>query len=94
MAQQAALHAYVHGTVQGVGFRDFVLHHARSLNLTGYVRNVREDRSVEVWAEGDPEALDGLEQHLRKGPLAAAVRSVDITAPVPTGRYSAFEITI
>jgi acylphosphatase len=85
MAEHSAFHAYVHGTVQGVGFRDFVLHHARALGLTGYVRNVRKDRSVEVWAEGDPETLERLERQLRKGPLAAVVRSVDMTTPAPTG---------
>ena len=40
MSQQACLHAVVHGLVQGVNFRYFVMHRAVELGLTGYVRNV------------------------------------------------------
>ena len=36
-----ALRAIVRGRVQGVGFRDYVETRARSLGLTGYVRNLK-----------------------------------------------------
>jgi hypothetical protein len=45
------LHAVVHGRVQGVGFRYFVMREARALGLSGWVRN-QADGSVEVEAEG------------------------------------------
>ena len=93
MEEQAALHAFVHGVVQGVGFRDFVYGRALELDLTGYVRNVSQDRSVEVWAEGDRPALERLEQHLHRGPPASRVRTVNTTHPSPTGLYATFEIT-
>jgi acylphosphatase len=62
-----SLHAIVHGRVQGVGFRYFVLSHARSLRLVGTVRNLA-DGSVEVYAEGERAALAHLERDLRRGP--------------------------
>jgi acylphosphatase len=45
------LHAFVHGRVQGVGYRATTMDEARRLNLAGWVRN-RIDGSVEVLAEG------------------------------------------
>ena len=38
----------VRGTVQGVGFRPFVYRLARSLNLTGWVRNGPDGVAIEV----------------------------------------------
>ena len=53
------LHAIVSGDVQGVGFRAHTSHIARSLGITGWVRN-REDGSVEVVAEGAKTVLQEL----------------------------------
>lgn len=88
-----ALRATVTGTVQGVGYRDFVLHKARPLSLTGYVRNLPDGRSVEVVAEGDRADLDRLVEQLKKGPSAAHVQNVDCAWSPATGRYTSFEIT-
>ncbi len=52
------LHVIVEGTVQGVGFRAFVIDQARKLAVTGWVRN-RWDNSVEVCAEGERSILEG-----------------------------------
>jgi len=59
-----------------VGFRWFVLRHARRLGLTGYVRNLADGR-VEVAASGALEALARLELELRRGPDGAVVDGVD-----------------
>jgi acylphosphatase len=67
--------ALVHGRVQGVGFRYFVLESARSLGLAGAVHNCT-DGSVRVEAEGPREHLDRLLVLLREGPPAARVTSV------------------
>jgi len=61
------LHGFVHGDVQGVGFRDNVQRRARELGLQGSVRN-RRDGAVEVVAEGSREALDRLRQGLEEAP--------------------------
>jgi acylphosphatase len=69
------LEATVTGLVQGVGFRWFVRDRATVLGLTGWVRN-RADGSLEVLAEGSPQALEAFEEALRDGPPGAVVRSV------------------
>ncbi len=53
------LHAIVSGDVQGVGFRAHTSRIARSLGITGWVRN-REDGSVEVVAEGAENCSSGI----------------------------------
>ena len=74
--KQKRLEAIVYGQVQGVGFRFYARQIARRLNLQGYVRN-RQDRSVEVVAEGEKHALDQLLVSLKQGPSAATVERVD-----------------
>lgn len=66
----------VHGRVQGVGFRWFVMRAANRLRIAGYVRNL-PDGDVEVCASGAPEALESLERDLASGPPGARVERVD-----------------
>jgi acylphosphatase len=87
----AALHAVVHGRVQGVGFRIFVQRRAQELGLTGTVRNLDGGTSVEVVAEGPRAALDSLLTQLHAGPTLAQVEDVDVERPSPTGAYSSFD---
>lgn len=68
---------HVHGLVQGVGFRYFVLRRARGLGLSGYVRNMAG--AVEVVASGPVERLDQLEAALRTGPPMAHVTNVEMS---------------
>lgn len=65
----------VSGLVQGVGYRYFVYRQAVHLGLRGFVRN-QPDGSVEVVAEGTPDALRELEDLLRRGPTHAQVTRV------------------
>ena len=51
--------AWVHGVVQGVGFRYSTQREAIELGLTGYARNM-DDGSVEVVACGEAEQVDKL----------------------------------
>lgn len=69
------------GRVQGVGFRWFVLSHAQSLGVRGWVANTW-DGSVEVVGLASPETLDEFARVLAKGPPAARVTGVT-TADVP-----------
>jgi acylphosphatase len=85
------LHAHIDGTVQGVGFRAFVLQHAQTLNLTGWVRNTYSGE-VEVLAEGSRPALEALLDKLRSGPRMAFVREVRKTWEPATGEYSSFNM--
>jgi acylphosphatase len=71
-----ALRFLVHGRVQGVGFRWFVLREAERRGLRGYVRNLR-DGSVEVIAAGKEQALEELGRLLERGPGQARVERVE-----------------
>ena len=70
-----ACHLRIEGRVQGVGFRDACVRQARALGLGGWVRN-RRDGSVEVWAEGPPQAVAELQVWLHRGPTMARVDRV------------------
>jgi acylphosphatase len=71
----STLRATVHGRVQGVGFRIYVLIEARRLGLRGSVQN-RPDGSVYVVAQGPRPALERLLSALRSGPPGARVERV------------------
>ena len=75
--------ATARGRVQMVGYRAFVLQHARGLGLRGEVRNL-PDGSVECLMEGPREAVDRLVELMREGPFHADVRAVDVQ-PEPAG---------
>jgi len=86
------LHLEIHGKVQGVGFRYFVLRRARDLRLNGRVSN-RADGAVVVDAEGDPVGLRNLVELAGRGPSSASVvRVVEEWSEGPP-RYTRFEIT-
>lgn len=85
------VHAVVHGEVQGVGFRWFVLERARSLQLAGWVRN-RLDGAVECVAQGPQDDLERLVAEMRRGPIAALVERVDERWGAPEPRLPSFEI--
>lgn len=86
-----AIHCFVRGEVQGVGYRYSAAREARALGVVGWVRNL-EDGSVEVWAEGWEEDLKVFEDWLWKGPSSAVVRGVDASWATPTGRYESFGV--
>lgn len=62
--------AFVHGHVQGVGFRWWTRSRALELGLTGHARNLRDGR-VEVVAEGEQELVDKLLSLLDEEPSTA-----------------------
>lgn len=69
------VHLIVSGSVHGVGFRYNTRRKARLANITGYARNLPEG-SVEIEAQGTPEALEGLIHWAHHGPPDAKVDSV------------------
>ena len=81
--------ARIHGKVQGVFFRASTERHARSLGLTGWVRN-RADGTVELEAEGSRTACEALVEYCRQGPPAARVDSVQLEWIDPTGSEQDF----
>ncbi len=91
MIKPVALHAIVHGRVQGVYFRTFVARRGAELGLAGYARNL-PDGTVEVRAEGETGHLQKLLDHLRIGPPAARVEKVDTDWSRNTEGYTTFRI--
>ncbi len=75
----SATRLIVHGRVQGVGYRDWVVDQARALGLAGWVRN-RSDGSVEILAAGEPELVGRLSEICRSGPPAARVTEITVQA--------------
>jgi acylphosphatase len=86
------LHAVIHGDVQGVGFRYFVMREARSLGLRGWVRN-RDDGSVELVAEGEKADLERLLEAARRGPSQARVSDVRANWSAAGGDLKPFDLT-
>ncbi|MBI2872304.1 MAG: acylphosphatase [Chloroflexi bacterium] len=87
-----ALRARVTGLVQGVSFRDFVRGHATRLGLVGYVRNLPDGTTVEVYAEGQEAHLRGLIDLLWRGPDRARVTDVAVEWLAPQGQHRTFQI--
>jgi acylphosphatase len=83
------LFARIYGRVQGVGFRYFARELGRSMNLSGYVRNL-PGGEVEVVAEGNEGLLAKYLGALRVGPTRAHVEKVDATWGEPTGEFYGF----
>ncbi|MDA0988419.1 MAG: acylphosphatase [Chloroflexi bacterium] len=92
MGNEARLLAVVHGRVQGVSFRYFVLGNAQGLGLKGRVRNLPGGSSVEVVAEGERAGLEGLLGRLNQGPPAADVQAVDVSWAEASGEYADFRV--
>jgi acylphosphatase len=83
----------VRGRVQGVGFRWFVIRHARELAVRGTVRN-RADGTVDAVLQAeDPRALEAMIDRLRQGPRSARVEAVDVERVETTERFTDFEVT-
>ena len=79
------------GSVQGVGFRWYVLQAARALGVTGEVRN-RTDGAVVVEAEGAREAIEKLLETAREGPVMAMVTQVDVSWSEGVAQFREFRI--
>ncbi|MCD6463390.1 MAG: acylphosphatase [Thermotogae bacterium] len=85
-----ALRIVVHGYVQGVGFRSFARHHARALNIKGYVKNM-PDGTVLIVAEGDEKNLNLFLERVSRGPFMARVDRVE-TEEIPPMGFGGFTI--
>lgn len=87
----SAIHVYISGYVQGVGYRWFARQQAMTLGLTGYARNLA-DRRVEVVAQGPRIALERFVEALRRGPEGASVDDVQVRWVPAESAFDGFAI--
>ncbi|WP_405491553.1 acylphosphatase [Nocardia sp. NBC_00511] len=90
MAEPVRLSGWVHGTVQGVGFRWWTRSRALELGLTGYARNHRDGR-VHVVAEGPRDRCETLLDLLRSGNTPGRVTLVVEDWSTAQGGMTGFE---
>jgi acylphosphatase len=81
----------IRGTVQGVGFRYFILQKAQESRLKGYTQNL-PNGELEVIVEGEKMFIEDFEKTLQKGPSKAKVKEVAATWSESQGRFRTFEI--
>jgi len=86
-----AVRARIEGRVQGVFFRVSTRQVARSLGLTGWVRNL-SDGAVEVFLQGAPDAVERALDWCREGPPGARVDRVGVRPADPDKRWTDFSI--
>lgn len=89
-SEQEARYAIVEGRVQGVGFRYWTVQIARTLGITGWVRN-RPDYSVEIHAEGETASLAAFFTAIQHDLPRARVYRCSITT-VPYEGFPFFEV--
>jgi len=85
------VHLIISGDVQGVGFRSWIAHNVKHTPLTGWVTN-REDKAVEVVAQGNDNDLNLLVSLCQKGPDVAWIKHVDITWGTVSEEFDGFRV--
>jgi acylphosphatase len=76
----------VRGRVQGVGFRDRVAEIAEEYRVSGTVRNLRRDASLEIDVEGEQSEVDRfLDDVFAHPPTFARVDGLDREPAQPRG---------
>lgn len=85
------VYLFIEGKVQGVFFRQTLRNLARSLSLTGWVRNMPDGR-IEAVAEGEKEKIEELVSWCHSGPPLAEVSRVQARFEPYLGGYRDYEI--
>ena len=89
---RARLHLIVSGRVQGVFFRRAAMDEARSLGLSGWVRNLPSGQEVEIVAEGSRRNLQILWAWAQTGPPGARVQDVSEEWSDYRGEFTSFRV--
>ena len=85
------VHVFISGRVQGVFFRSETRYEARKHGVTGWVRNLPDDR-VEAVFEGEQENVEKLLEFCGRGPPGAKVTSSHVNWETYSGQFRDFEI--
>ena len=84
------MHVLIEGRVQGVFYRKWMQSEARTLGVSGWVRNCADGR-VEAVVAGEREAVEALLERCHDGPPAANVESV-LVSPTRAPDGEGFEV--
>ena len=84
-------HVFVFGFVQGVGYRQAVKKKARSLGLTGWVKNLTDGR-VEVLFCGEKVKIEEALDFCKKGPFFSEVKHVEVEWEDKGCDFKTFEV--
>jgi acylphosphatase len=88
---ERTVEAVITGEVQGVFFRQWTSDQARSLGLSGWVRNDK-DGSVRAHFSGRAEAVGTMIERLRRGPPASKVDDLQVEESDPEPENEGFRI--
>ena len=88
---QRRVRIIVSGRVQGVGFRASARDRAIALELTGWVRNLSDER-VEILAQGEKFAVATLIDWCGNGPRWASVDEVAVIDERPIEEFTGFAV--
>ena len=91
MAATTCARLVVHGSVQGVGFRFAACDAASECSVTGWVRNL-PDGTVEIVAQGSPDAVARMTAWARRGPRYASVDRVQVEMLAESSKWDSFDI--
>lgn len=86
-------HIFISGFVQGVGFRRFVKHHAVKLGLTGWVKNL-EDNRIEAVFQGSKEQIEKIISICKKGAFLSEVKDIEVFWDDISQNFEGFEIAM
>lgn len=81
----------VNGRVQGVFYRSTARREAERLGLAGWIMNL-SDGSVQLWIQGEPDALAQMLAWCKVGPPGAEIGWLDVQDAVPDARQSGFVV--
>lgn len=81
---------FIHGRVQGVGFRFSARSQARQLSIRGFVKN-KADGSVYIEAEGETENVNQYVRWCKEGPPHAHVENIEVEEG-EMKNYSTFDV--
>lgn len=91
MEEKNRAHIFVSGRVQGVFFREKTQKKAQKLGITGWVKNLTDNR-VEAVFEGEKEQVEAMVNWAKKGPILAKVNGIEVEWQKYQAEFNNFEI--